>query len=228
MTEAYLLCCELNQENIPSLEPALELCGQFLINSQGGNGGWNHAYQASTPEHRDISLTSWHLLALRSLELTGFKFKNLGRAKRRAQGFLVKTLESTPRLAFSKTAAAAHALQFSQSEPDPSEKLIPKLVKSLKFDWDTADSDLYGNFFAAQVLFHHHEQSWASFQKLVIPSILKHQAKDGSFLPVNQGNPKAIQGIFASYASDSPKDTHYRSCLATLILQTYYRHRVRL
>lgn len=228
MTEAYLLCCELNQENIPSLEPALELCGQFLINSQGENGGWNHAYQASTPGHRDISLTSWHLLALRSLELTGFKFRNLDRAKRRAQAFLVKTLESTPRLAFSKTAAAAHALQFSHSEPDASEKLIPKLVKSLKFDWDTADSDLYGNFFAAQALFHHDEESWASFQKLIIPSILKHQSKDGSFQPVNQGNPKAVREIFASYASDSPEDTHYRSCLATLILQTYYRHRVRL
>ena len=64
MTEAYLLCCELNQENIPSLEQALELCGQFLINSQGGNGGWNHACQASTPGHRDISLISWHFLVL--------------------------------------------------------------------------------------------------------------------------------------------------------------------
>jgi hypothetical protein len=81
----------------------------------------------------------------------------------------VKTLESTPRLAFSKTAAAAHALQFSQSEPDASEKLIPKLVRSLKFDWDTADSNLYGNFFAPQALFHDDVESWTSFQKLVIP-----------------------------------------------------------
>jgi hypothetical protein len=96
----------------------------------------------------------------------------------------------------------------------------------MKFGWDTPHCDLYGHFFAASVMRNHGGKSWDNYHQMVFPEILKNQEPDGSFRIVNGGDRKGVLAYNAWYADDNglaDLGRHYRTCLATLILECYYR-----
>jgi len=92
----------------------------------------------------------------------------------------------------------------------------------MKFDWDTPDCDLYGHYHASQALRNVSSQTWLNYQKMVFPQIPANQEDDGSFKILNGGN--KLNAVAPLFQGDPPISRLYRTCLCTLILESYYRH----
>ena len=124
------------------------------------------------------------------------------------------------------TALGATCFQIWDS---PASRVARKAVRfidtEMKFDWNSPDSDLYGLFFASQTMFRNGGPEWERYQKMVFPQVLENQAPGGFFLAPNHGEIATIRALNGYYALATPASVHYRTCLATLTLETYYRIR---
>ena len=225
LAEAYTLCVKSFGENINQLEDAVMASGQFLINSQAKNGGWAYAY-VEEGGHVDTSIVGWQLQALKACKFTGLDFKNLKRCAKNGVAYMESMQAASGAIGYSSpngirgdgtTLAAVGALccQIWESSANRVARKAVRLIdKEMKLDWNSADSDLYGHYYAAQAMINHGGKEWERYNKLFRDEVLNNQNKDGSYKPVKAGHGLSGNGGFAE---------HYRTCLATLMLETYYR-----
>ncbi|MFT6239944.1 MAG: hypothetical protein ACJAQT_002027 [Akkermansiaceae bacterium] len=236
LAEAYTLCTKSFGENINQLEEAVQASGQFLINSQHSGGGWDYAYSEDSARGGDVSIVGWHLQALKACKLTGLDFKNLRKSGNKALDYLERMQLSSGAIGYSSptlhagqdgTTLAAVGALCAQIWKSPATKVARKAVRfmdqEMKFDWNSPDSDLYGHYYAVQCMINNGGPEWERYNKLFRDQLLNNQAKNGSFKPLNKGNQKTIKAVAASFTGDTPFATHYRTCLATLMLESYYR-----
>ncbi|MFT6863939.1 MAG: hypothetical protein ACJAVK_002501 [Akkermansiaceae bacterium] len=224
LAEAYTLCVKSFGENINQLEDAVMASGQFLINSQNSNGGWAYAY-VEEGGHVDTSIVGWQLQALKACKFTGLDFANLKRCAKNGISYMETMQAPSGAFGYSSptqrgdgtTLAAVGALCFQIWESSASRearKAVKFMDKNMKFDWATADSDLYGHYYAAQCMINNGGKEWERYNALFRDQVLNNQNKDGSYKPVSAGHGLKGNGGFTE---------HYRTCLATLMLETYYR-----
>ncbi len=236
LAEAYTLCVKSFGENIYQLEEAVQTSGQFLINSQHQSGGWDYAYSEDSTRGGDVSIVGWHLQALKACQLSGLEFKNLRKSCNKAIDYLERMQLSSGAIGYSSprlhagqdgTTLAAVGALCAQIWKSPSTQVARKAVrfidKNMKLQWDSPDSDLYGHYYAVQAMINHGGPEWERYNQLFRDQLLTNQAPDGSFRPVNQGQQTGINAVAASFAGNNSFATHYRTCLATLILESYYR-----
>ena len=91
----------------------------------------------------------------------------------------------------------------------------------MKFDWNSADSDLYGHYYAVQAMLNHGGKAWEKYNTLFRDQVLNNQNDDGSYKVLNAGG--KINAVGGSFQGTSAFAVHYRTCLATLMLEAYYR-----
>ena len=234
LAEAYLLCEVGYDEKIPKLREMVEDCGKFIIRAQHKTGGWDYAYVEGSPRGGDVSQTSWHLLALASCYQTKLKFGGILMSYKEGVSYIEKQQMPSGAIGYSSpalhggtdgTTLSASGLYCAQLIGNPGQRIvrkaIPYLSKNMKFGWDTADSDLYGHFFASMAIQNHGGKTWQQYHKVVFPQILANQNEDGSFKAVGGGG--KINAVAASFSGTSKFSKIYRSCLCTLILESYYR-----
>lgn len=233
LAEAYTLCVGSFGENIPQLKEAIKSAGQFLINSQHQSGGWDYAYSEDSDRGGDVSIAGWHLQALKACKLTGLDFANLNRCYKKGVDYLERMQAPSGALGYSSpngihgdgtTLAAVGALCFQiwKSPSNPSaRKAVKFMAQKMKFGWNTAESDLYGNYYAVQAMINNGGKEWENYNSLFRDEVLTNQDDNGSFKPVGSG--QKINAVGASFANDGGHGRHYRTCLATLILESYYR-----
>ena len=237
LAEAYLLCVKSFGENIEGLKDAVQTAGQFMINSQHKDGGWDYAYSKDSVRGGDVSITTWHMLALKALKDTGLDFKNLEKSSRLGLDYIERMQLPSGAIGYLEpqlisgqdgtTLAAAGGLCFQiwkSSSTKVARKACTFIDREMKFAWDTADSDLYGHFFASRAMFQSGGEAWNRHQAKVFSEILQNQAPNGSFLPVATKADGKINAVAPAFLGDKPFATHYRTCLAALILEVYYRH----
>lgn len=234
LAEAYTLCVKGFNENIHQLEDTVMASGQFLINSQHKGGGWDYAYSEDSTRGGDVSIVGWHLQALKACKYTGLDFANMSRCYKKALDYLERMQLASGAMGYSSpslhgsqdgtTLAAVGGLCF-QIWKSPATKVARKAVrfmdKEMKFDWNTADSDLYGHYYAVQCMINHGGTEWKKYNTLFRDQVLKNQDKNGSFKVVGGG--AKINAVGATFAGDGGHGRHYRTCLATLMLESYYR-----
>ena len=122
------------------------------------------------------------------------------------------------------TLAAVGALCFQiwkSSAAKVARKAVRFMDKEMKFDWNTPDSDLYGHYYAVQCMINNGGPEWERYNKLFRDQVLDNQNKDGSYK--NVGGGAKINAVAGSFAGGSAFSAHYRTCLATLMLESYYR-----
>jgi len=234
LAEAYTLCVKSFEENIPGVEAVVKSSGQFLIDHQHKSGGWDYGYSVDSSRGGDSSIAAWHLQALKAMEYTGIPFKGLSRARRDGLEYIKNLQVASGAVAYSPnkihddgtTLAAAGALCF-QMWGKPSHQLTRKACRlidqKMKFDWDGADSDLYGHYYAAQAMINYGGDYWKRYNKLFRDEVLSHQAKNGMFLDVVKNVGGKINGKGVRFIGTSKMAQIYRTCLATLSLEVYYR-----
>jgi len=234
LAEAYTLCVKSFGENINQLEDAVMASGQFMINSQHKEGGWDYAYSEDSGRGGDVSIVGWHLQALKACKYTGLDFANLPRCYKNGLDYVERMQMASGAIGYSSpamhggsdgtTLAAVGGLCFQiwkSSASKVARKAVRFMDKEMKFDWNTADSDLYGHYYAVQCMINNGGPEWERYNKLFRDQVLDNQDKNGSYKVVGGG--AKINAVAGSFAGDGGYGRHYRTCLATLMLESYYR-----
>jgi len=234
LAEGYTLCVKSFGENIDQLEEAVQASGQFLINSQHTGGGWDYAYSEDSARGGDVSIVGWHLQALKAMKFTGLDFKNLTRCYKKGLDYVERMQLPSGAIGYASpnihggqdgtTLAAVGALCFQiwkSSATKVARKAVRFMDKEMKFDWNTADSDIYGHYYAVQCMINNGGPEWERYNKLFRDQVLNNQHKEGYYKDLGGG--AKINAVAASFVGPSDFAKHYRTCLATLMLESYYR-----
>jgi len=240
LSEAYTLCVKSFGENIPQLDTAVKLSGQFLINNQHKSGGWDYGYSTDGSRGGDTSIAAWHLQALKAMKHTGIEFKGLNRSSRDGLEYIKVHQVSSGAIAYNKTKvhddgttlAAAGALCFQmwgKSSNQVARKACKFIDRNMKFDWNGVDSDIYGHYYAAQAMINYGGDYWERYNKLFRDQVLNNQVMEGSdkgmFKNVGTKLPKgaSINAKGDRFRDNNMNGKVYRTALATLMLEVYYR-----
>lgn len=234
LAEATTFCRQLNLQ-IPNLSEITQKAGQFIIDNQHASGGWDYAYAEAGPRGGDLSITAWQLQALKACKHTGLDFRNLSRCVTRSLDYVAKLQHSSGGFGYANASAAAGnhgyftltgagmlSLQiWGRESASPVRNGAKYLTKETRFDYHSEFADLYGHYYEAQAMLNRGGEAWSQYNLLIRDPLLAAQNPDGSWK--NPGDGKPLRAVGATFAGTSPMNLHYRTCLAILILETYYR-----
>jgi hypothetical protein len=90
-------------------------------------------------------------------------------------------------------------------------------MDNTRFDYNGECCDLYGHYYESQAMMQLGGEDWKKYNSLFRDQLLANQNPDGSWkVPGGGAKPRAVAPIYQS-------DAVYRTCLATLMLEVYYR-----
>ncbi|MFM2241566.1 MAG: hypothetical protein RLZ97_421 [Verrucomicrobiota bacterium] len=229
--EAATFCKQLGI-NIPNLMDVTQKAGQFIIDKQHvKTGGWDYGYAAESGRGGDLSVTAWQVQALKACKHTGLDFRNMQKAIRKALeyvencqgrdggfGYTTNGESHAPNGYHTLTGAGMLAFQmWDKPSAGPVRQGERYILKKSKFDYDGADADLYGHYYEAQAMIARGGAGWKQYNDMFRDEILGGQNGDGSWKPPGGG--QKLNAVGAAFESN----TTYRTCLAILMLETYYR-----
>jgi Prenyltransferase and squalene oxidase repeat len=224
--EAATFCKELKVE-VPSLMEVTEKAGQYIIDNQHKNGGWAYLYKNEGDAHTDVSITGWQVQALKACSHTGIKYRGMSSCINKALDFITEcqadnggfgyTTAKRPsgqNTYFSLTGVGMLCNQMwgkgSRTEVRNAAKYV---VENSKLDYMTKESDLYAHYYESQAMLARGGEDWKFYNNLFRDQILNNQDADGSFKAPGAGGDYGGGG----------QGKIYRTCLATLMLEVYYR-----
>ncbi len=215
LAEAYTLCKEFNLP-IPKLEETITAAGDLLIANQNDNGGWAYSYITSGG-HTDSSITCWQLQALKACKTTGIEFDGLKKSAANGIKYLERCKNGTGTIGYtpgSKTTSmsAGAALcyqQWGKGNRFQTRNIIQWINETNDFDYKV-NANLYLHYYASQAMINARGSAWVKYNKKAMTHLADKQSDDGSW-PVPTGS---------AHEMSSP---HYATCLATLMMEVYYR-----
>ncbi len=229
--EAATFCIKLNI-NIPNLNEATKKSGDWILEHQHESGSWTYQYEASGG-HPDNSIGLWQIQALKACKHTGLweekEFKgviqkalNYVKNCQHSKGGVGYNSAKGRDIGWTMTGAGALAFQMWGKSHDSVVRKASKYIKTnAKLDWNTADSDLYRHYYHAQAMINRGGGDWSFYNKIFRDQVLKNQNDNGTYKDVGGGN--KINGVGTTYKGRSSFAVHYRTCLATFMLEVYYR-----
>jgi hypothetical protein len=229
LAEAVTFCKQVNV-HVPNLMEVTQKAGQMIIDNQHPNGGWAYNYATGTGAHTDLSVVAWQLQALKACQYTGLEFKGLTRAASRGLDYTGKMQNpnggfgyNSPNTQhaggyFSLTGAGVLSMQmWGRGSQAAARKGARYIEKESKFDYKTEFADLYGHYYEAQAMLNRGGQQWRKYNDMFRDQLLKNQASDGSWeQPGANGKVRGAGTLFIH-------NVHYRTTLAILMLEVYYR-----
>ena len=232
LAEALGMCRNMN---IPQLEETVRNSGQFLIDQQHRSGGWDYGYAEDSARGGDLSITGWHVQALHACGSSGIDFKKRTACLRNAVRYIEPLQDRDGGFGYSSIKAAGQApwhtltgtgmlcLQMNNRTSSSAVRKASRYVlKSAPFSYDSADCDLYAHYYLALAMFQRGGDEWKTYQSRLIPALMQKQQADGSWPTPGGGQSVLSPGAF--FTQNSPTALHYRTCLATLSLEVYYRY----
>ena len=224
--------CKQGNINVPYLFEVTQKAGQFIIDNQHKkSGGWAYSYDTSDGGHRDLSVSAWHIQALKACHHTGLEFKGLTRAANKAMsyvedlkcndgGFAYQTPNETSHAGDYRTMTGGGVLSlqmWDKGSTSSARQGTKYIEKNTKFDYNTRYADLYGHYYEAQAMMNRGGEEWKQYNAIFRDQLLKNQNSDGSWKSPGGGQP--IRAVAPEFVSN----VHYRTCLNTLMLEVYYR-----
>ena len=229
LAEAATFCRQGNID-IPNLFEVARKAGQFIIDNQNDKGGWAYGY-ANQGGHVDTSVTAWQIQALKACEHTGLEFKGLKRAAGRAMDYMESMVNkeggvgySSPdgthaKGYFSMSGGGLLSLQmFGKGTSSAARRIAKYIEENTKLNYNGPESDLYGHYYEAQAMMNRGGAQWRKYNEMFRDQLLQNQNPDGSWKAPNGGN-NGIRAVGAEFVNNA----HYRTALATLMLEVYYR-----
>lgn len=219
--EAATFCKDLKYD-VPYLDEIAEKAGQFIIDNQNINGGWAYMY-ATTAAHTDTSVVGWQLQALKACTHTNIKYKGMSTCVRKGLDYLASmqnkeggygyanpnaTSDKAPYFALTGVGVLCHQM-WDKGNQSEARKGLKYIKDNTKFDWNGADSNLYAHYYESQAMMQSGGKDWEFYNGIFRDQVLNNQGPDGSWKPPG-----------GKLYGDNPV---YRTCLATLMLEVYYR-----
>lgn len=231
--ESATFCIKLGI-NLPNLKEATKMAGDWILEHQHTSGSWEYSYDVSNNRGGDSSIALWHIQALKACKHTGLwpdkAFKGhirksldyLSKLQDSKGGVGYSSPEPYPNLGYTMTGGGMLAYQlWGKGNAGLVRKAARYIKKNAKFDYNTEEADLYKHYYHAQAMINRGGADWEFYNKLFRDQFLKNQNADGSWKDVGGG--AKVKAIAPAYQGGSRMATHYRTCLAALTLEVYYR-----
>jgi hypothetical protein len=216
LAEAFTLGRGLKTQ-IPDLDTVTKKAGDIIIKGQGDSGGWVYGYAKTNSG--DNSVGFWQIQALKACKHTGlWRDTQFTKVSRNALEFLERVqgkdgaigYRENPNQSPGLTGGAVLCFQLWDDGNSKSAKAgIDYLTRNMAFKWNTGSSNLYYQYYNAQAMINHGGKEWDKYNKLFRDELLDGQERDGSWNPRKQ--------------THGPVNAHMATCLATLMLEVYYR-----
>lgn len=229
--ESTTFCKQLGI-TVPNLPNVTQKAGQYILDNQHeDSGGWDYGYRAEGNRGGDLSVVAWQIQALKACAHTGLDFDGMSGAIRDALdyvedcqgaegGFGYRPGERSHSPNGYQTLTGAGMLSFQMWDKGAIGAVrdgARYVDGESKFDYDTPDADLYGHYYEGQAMINRGGDQWRKYNNMFRDEILKGQAEDGSWS--KPGNGQRLHAV----APDYEDNTHYRTTLAILMLEVYYR-----
>ena len=216
IAEAYTLCKEFKIP-VPGLEESVIAAGNLIIGNQNANGGWAYAYEVSGG-HVDSSVVCWQLQALKACKTTGLEFSDIDKSAKRGIEYLETCEHGKGMIGYkpgSKTTSMTPGgvlcfQQWGKGKRSITRNGVKWVNENNNFDYNTESANLYMHYYASQAMINAGGSAWTKYNKNVMGKLADSQLPDGSW---------PIPGDTA-HSMSSP---HYATCLATLMMEVYYR-----
>ena len=236
LCEAYTFCKQMDIPSITNLEKVVIKAVDVILAGQHPTGGWAYNYNTSQGAHVDLSVTGWNVQALKAAEHGGIKPSkgSITNALRKASSYCRKSVMPDGLFSYqeggkeprpSLVGVGVLSLQMTGSGTDnAARKGMDWMLKNTNkpFTWkaDNTSSNIYQHYYGVQAAMNRGGDLWAAYNRAFRDATLQAQASDGSFAPNGYGGPG---GNVQTSANRNANDKIYRQCLATLMLEVYYR-----
>jgi|GEM_PF-66290 len=238
LCEAYTFCKQMDIPSISNLEKVVIKAVDKIVDNQNTDGGWAYNYNTKAGAHTDLSVTGWNVQALKAAEHGGIRPSKgeIRTALRKAAAYCRKCGKPDGLFTYMQEGredAAARpslvgvgvlSLQMCGNGSDSAaRKGLDWMLKNTNqpFNWkaNNTSSNLYQHYYGVQAAMNRGGDVWKAYNKAFRDSTLGAQATDGSFTPNGFPGP----GGLVNSNGGSINDKIYRQCLATLMLEVYYR-----
>lgn len=231
LAESTTFCKQLNI-TVPNLPEVTQKAGQFLIDNQHKSGGWDYSYDESGDRGGDVSISGWHIQALKAMKHTGLDFKNLSRCATKGIGYLDDKQDSSG--GFGYTGPGLHGgldyhtltgvgvlcyQMWDKGNNSNARKGAKYIAKNSKLKWGTPNADLYGHYYEAQAMMNRGGEEWKNYNAMMRDEVLKNQNPDGTWKDVTG----KLRAVAPAYQGGGGEAVFYRAALCTLMLEVYYR-----
>jgi hypothetical protein len=215
LAEAYTLCKEFKIA-VPGLKEAVTAAGNLIIGNQNVNGGWAYAYETSGG-HTDTSVVCWQMQALKACKTTKLEFNGLDKSAKKGIEYLEKCTAKDGTVGYSgpggrTTMTPGGSLcyqQWGKGKRSLTRKGLKWMTANNDFDYKV-HGNLYMHYYASQAMINEGGATWSKYNKKTMVNLAENQLEDGSWpMPGKAGH-----GL---------SSTHYATCLATLMMEVYYR-----
>lgn len=229
LAESAAVCTQLKL-NVPNLREITQKAGQFVIDNQNTSGGWDYNYSEHNARGGDLSITVWHMLALKACTNTGLEFRNLQQAVAKALEYGEKLQVPSGGFGYSGPGSAnpdyytlTGAGMLTQQIWDRGSRASVRsgavyIAKQSRFEYNTSFADLYGHFFESQAMLNRGGEQWRRYSAMTLDQLLANQNPDGSWKVPGGG--KTLRAVAPMYVQNA----HFRTCLCTLMLEVYYHY----
>ncbi len=216
LAEAYTLCKGFDI-TIPNLDEATKQATEIIMNGQGESGGWVYGYAPT--KSGDNSVGFWQIQALKAAKHTGLiPDGEFTKASRKALDFISNVqgpngavgYRNNPNVSPQLTGGAILCFQlWDKGNAREVRKGMKYLMDNTSFEWGNPSANLYYHYYHAQATMNEGGSEWRKYNNMFRDELLKAQNSDGSWTQ---------SGI-----KHGPINQHMATCLATLMLEVYYR-----
>jgi hypothetical protein len=213
LAEAYTFCKTLNI-NMPGLDTVTKEAGDMIMAGQGDSGGW--VYRFESTNSGDNSVGFWQIQALKHTGL--WHDSKFSKTARKALDWLESVQGKNGAIGYRGSSSQSPGLTgggvlaFQMWDKGSSRSVrngIKYISENSDFKWGDENSNLYYHYYNAQAMINHSGKDWTDYNARFRDELIKNQNSDGSWA---QGGIK-----------HGPVNTHMATCLATLMLEVYYR-----
>jgi hypothetical protein len=221
LAEAYTMTKE------DAIVPVLQRAVGVIVGGQSGEGGWVYGYKSSDI---DMSVTGWQVQALRAAQLTGLNIGGVDTAITKAAKGIQEMATDNGHFKYRhkggeggaggrKTLTGAGLLSLLYLKEGTSAEVRDGFKALLEaYEGDRYSSAaIYAWYYNTQACFHRGDPVWSKWRRTFQKELLKAQLPSGAWA-ADGGSGAASSGAAKADAEI------YRTCLATLMLEVYYRY----
>ena len=214
LAEAFTFCDSLGFD-IPNLAEVTKTAGDMIIKGQGESGGWVYGYKPTNSG--DNSVGFWQIQALKACKHTKlWKDSAFKKVSKKALEWLDKVQGDNGAIGYRGGPTKSPALtgggvlafqMWGQGNSKNARKGIKYIRENTGFKWGDPISDLYYHYYNAQAMINRGGKDWKFYNELFRDELLENQNEDGTW----------------KGAGRHSGSLHMSTCLATFMLEVYYR-----
>ena len=216
LAESHTFCSKLNIP-FPNLDTVTKKAGDLIMKGQGESGGW--VYKFAPTNDGDNSVGFWQIQALKACKHTGlWSDSKFTKVSRKALDWLDKAQGKDGSIGYRGNSNTSPGLtgggvlafqMWGKGSSKNARDGIKYISKNTSFKWGTEGANLYYHYYNAQAMINDGGKDWNNYNKLFRDELLKNQNEDGSWTQAG--------------VKHGPVNVHMATCLATLMLEVYYR-----